>query len=265
MSYTVAGLRGFGDDTYTGAALRGFGDDTYTSAALRGMGCGCSNDYYTDSRGYGNDTYTSAALRGFGSDNDDDEMIPTKKPKKKKTTAKRLQKGSPEAKARMAYLRSLRGKGIHKGHARGHLPSREYLKRHGLDKLSPKELWLYLQKKGEERRLNTPKIPEDLVGNGLLSPFKWMGKAAYKGIKYLINKKKQDKKKGGSKIAEMREMLRKIPEYYTPPYYKPVIYKKPRQDPRTDPDILAEFKRRFKLNGKGWDQEVTEAVTGLNY
>lgn len=250
MSYTTAGLRGFGDDTYTGAALRGFGDDTYTSAALRGMGCGCSNDYYTDSRGYGNDTYTSAALRGFGSDIDDDEMISTKKPKKKKSTAKRLQKGSPEAKARMAYLRSLRGKGTNKKHGKGRgLRYPESVKR-GLEKLI------------EERRLRSRKYPEDSVGSGLFSPLKWMGKAAYKGIKYLINKKKQDKKKGGSKIAEMREKLRKMSEYYTPPYRKPVVYKHPRV---REKEILDEFMRRHGLEGKGWDQEVTEAVTGLKY
>lgn len=247
MSYTTAGLRGFGDDTYTGAALRGFGDDTYTSAALRGMGCGCSNDYYTDSRGYGNDTYTSAALRGFGSDIDDDEMISTKKPKKKKSTAKRLQKGSPEAKARMAYLRSLRGKGIHKGHARGRKNDNTFWRK-------------FFEKQGIKKY--PVAYPEDLSGNGLFSPLKWMGKAAYKGIKYLINKKKQDKKKGGSKIAEMREKLRKMSEYYTPPYRKPFIYKHPRV---REKEMLDEFIRRQGLEGKGWDQEVTEAVTGLEY
>ena len=63
-------------DSYTSAALRGYGEDTYTSAALRG---------------FGEDTYTTAALRGCGRGN-------------------RLVKGSPEAKARMAHLRSLRGK-----------------------------------------------------------------------------------------------------------------------------------------------------------
>lgn len=249
MSYTTAGLRGFGDDTYTGAALRGFGDDTYTSAALRGMGCGCSNDYYTDSRGYGNDTYTSAALRGFGSDIDDDEMIPTKKPKKKKkSTVKRLQKGSPEAKARMAYLRSLRGKGTNKRHARGLKHDRT--------------LWRkFFEKQGIKKY--PVAYPEDLTGNGLFSPLKWMGKAAYKGIKYLINKKKQDKKKGGSKIAEMREQLRKVSKYppYSPNLRPPV--RKPQQ--LTAKEILAEFIRRHGLEGKGWDQEVTEAVTGLKY
>ena len=63
-------------DSYTSAALRGYGEDTYTTAALRG---------------FGDDTYTTAALRGCGRGN-------------------RLVKGSPEAKARMAHLRSLRGK-----------------------------------------------------------------------------------------------------------------------------------------------------------
>lgn len=251
MSYTAAGLRGFGDDTYTGAALRGFGDDTYTSAALRGMGCGCSNDYYTDARGAGNGTYTSAALRGFGSDiDDDDEMNPTKRPKKKKSTAKRLQKGSPEAKARMAYLRSLRGKGTNKRHARG-LKELRY----------GKKTWLEEYLKNQIRPkigLISGKYPEDSVGSGLFSPLKWMGKAAYKGIKYLI-KKKQDKKKGGSKISEMREKLRKLMKY--PPYF-PNGYK-PRR--LTEKEILAEFKRRHELEGKGWDQEVTEAVTGLKY
>ena len=83
--YNKAALRGCGEN-YTDAALRGFGDN-YTDAALRGFG-----DNYTDAalRGFG-DNYTDAALRGFG-----------------KT---KLKKGSEEAKKRMAYLRSLRGKG----------------------------------------------------------------------------------------------------------------------------------------------------------
>lgn len=65
--------------SYTNAALQGMG---YTNAALEGMG-------YTNAalEGMG---YTNAALEGFGST--------------------KLKKGSAEAKARMAYLRSLRGK-----------------------------------------------------------------------------------------------------------------------------------------------------------
>lgn len=79
-SYTNAALEGFGEDTYTSAALRGFGDETYTSAALRGFGKGKS--------------YTTAALRGMG--------------------RSKLRKGSPEAKAYMARLRAMRGKGCGK-------------------------------------------------------------------------------------------------------------------------------------------------------
>ena len=72
--YTDAALVGYGDESYTNAALRGYGDESYTDAALRGYG-----------------SYTTAALEGYG-----------------KT---KLKKGSPEARERMAYLRSLRGKG----------------------------------------------------------------------------------------------------------------------------------------------------------
>lgn len=79
-TYTNAALEGFGEDTYTSAALRGFGDETYTSAALRGFGKGKS--------------YTTAALRGMG--------------------RRKLRKGSPEAKAYMARLRAMRGKGCGK-------------------------------------------------------------------------------------------------------------------------------------------------------
>ena len=77
-SYTEAALRGFGKkgwDSYTEAALRGFG--SYTNAALKGCG-----------------SYTNAALKGMG----------------RKCGGGRLKKGSPEARARMAYLRSLRTK-----------------------------------------------------------------------------------------------------------------------------------------------------------
>lgn len=86
-SYTNAALRGMGGfDSYTDAALRGMGDfDSYTNAALRGMGdCDCGS------------SYTNAALRGMG------------KPK-------RLVKGSKEAKAYMARLRAMRGKGCRGG------------------------------------------------------------------------------------------------------------------------------------------------------
>lgn len=69
-SYNKAALKGFG--SYNKAALKGFG--SYNKAALKGCG-----------------SYNKAALKGFGKTN-------------------RLVKGSAEAKAHMAYLRSLRGK-----------------------------------------------------------------------------------------------------------------------------------------------------------
>ena len=62
--------------SYTKAALKGCG--SYTKAALKGCG-----------------SYTKAALEGYGS---------------KKMLAARPPKGSAAAKAKMAYLRSLRGK-----------------------------------------------------------------------------------------------------------------------------------------------------------
>ena len=70
MSYTTAALDGYG---YTNAALEGYG---YTDAALEGCG------------------YNEAALEGCG--------------RRKVTLSGHVRKGSPEAKARMAYLRSLR-------------------------------------------------------------------------------------------------------------------------------------------------------------
>lgn len=73
-SYTNAALEGFGDESYTDAALKGFGDETYTDAALKG---------------FGDESYSNAALRGCG----------------------KFKKGSPEAKAYMARIRALRGKG----------------------------------------------------------------------------------------------------------------------------------------------------------
>lgn len=73
-SYTDAALEGFGDEAYTDAALKGFGDETYTDAALKG---------------FGDESYSNAALRGCG----------------------KFKKGSPEAKAYMARIRALRGKG----------------------------------------------------------------------------------------------------------------------------------------------------------
>ena len=73
-SYTNAALEGFGDETYTDAALKGFGDESYTDAALKG---------------FGDETYTNAALRGCG----------------------KFKKGSAEAKAYMARIRAMRGKG----------------------------------------------------------------------------------------------------------------------------------------------------------
>ena len=86
MSYSNAALNGFGD-SYNSAALNGFGDsynsaaldgfgESYNSAALDGFGCDCGS------------SYNSAAVAGFG------------RPK--------LKKGSAQAKAYMAYLRSLR-------------------------------------------------------------------------------------------------------------------------------------------------------------
>ena len=85
VAYTKAALQGLGMDSYTSAALRGFGDETYTNAALRGFG----DETYTNAalRGFGDETYTNAALRGMG----------------------KLKKNSPEAKAFMKHLRSMRG------------------------------------------------------------------------------------------------------------------------------------------------------------
>ena len=84
--YYDAALRG---GSYTNAALAGAG--SYTNAALEGAG-----------------SYTSAALDGCG----------------KPRLSTRVRKGSPEAKARMAYLRSLRktraGESLH--HALGFNP-----------------------------------------------------------------------------------------------------------------------------------------------
>lgn len=79
-SYTNAALEGFGDESYTDAALKGFGDESYTDAALKG---------------FGDESYTNAALRGCG----------------------KFKKGSPEAKAYMAHIRSMRGKGKPPGRA----------------------------------------------------------------------------------------------------------------------------------------------------
>ena len=79
-SYTNAALEGFGDENYTDAALKGFGDESYTDAALKGCG---------------DESYTNAALRGCG----------------------KFKKGSPEAKAYMAHIRSMRGKGRPSGRA----------------------------------------------------------------------------------------------------------------------------------------------------
>lgn len=79
-SYTNAALEGFGDESYTDAALRGFGDESYTDAALKGCG---------------DESYSNAALRGCG----------------------KFKKGSPEAKAYMAHIRSMRGKGSPSGRA----------------------------------------------------------------------------------------------------------------------------------------------------
>ena len=78
-SYTLAALQGFG--SYDDAALEGFG--SYDDAALEGFG-----------------SYDDAALEGFG-----------------KKKGKHFVKGSPEAKAFMAKLRAMRGKGVRK--ARG--------------------------------------------------------------------------------------------------------------------------------------------------
>ena len=95
-NYSSAALRGLGEPNYTSAALRGLGEPNYTSAALRGLG----EPNYTSAalRGLGKPNYTSAALRGLGI-----------------SMNTRLRKGSPEAKARMAYLRSLRGKKVKRG------------------------------------------------------------------------------------------------------------------------------------------------------
>lgn len=87
-SYTNAALKGMGDfDSYSNAAIRGMGDfDSYSNAAVRGFGlCDC------DSKSYSN-----AALMGMG------------KPR-------RLIKGTKEAKAYMAKLRAMRGKGCCRG------------------------------------------------------------------------------------------------------------------------------------------------------
>lgn len=98
-SYKYATLQGFGE-TYDGAALRGFGD-TYNDAALKGYG----DETYNDAalRGYGEETYNDAALRGYGEEGETYNGAALR-------GCGRLAKGSQEAKDRMAYLRSLRGK-----------------------------------------------------------------------------------------------------------------------------------------------------------
>ena len=90
MSYSKAALKGCGG--YNDAALEGYGG--YNDAALEGYGG------YNDAALEGFGGYNDAALEGFGGYND--------------AALKgygKLKKGSKEAKARMAYLRSLRGKG----------------------------------------------------------------------------------------------------------------------------------------------------------
>lgn len=99
-TYDGAALRGYGD-TYNDAALKGFGDETYNDAALRGYG----DETYNDAalRGYGEETYNDAALRGYGEEGETYNGAALR-------GCGRPPKGSQEAKDRMAYLRSLRGK-----------------------------------------------------------------------------------------------------------------------------------------------------------
>lgn len=94
-SYTLAALQGFG--SYDDAALEGFG--SYDDAALEGFGS------YDDAALEGFGSYDDAALEGFG-----------------KKKAKHFVKGSPEAKAFMAKLRAMRGKGVRKARG-GKIPS----------------------------------------------------------------------------------------------------------------------------------------------
>lgn len=133
MSYSTAALNGFGDtiddsidsdvETYNSAALNGFGERTYNSAALDG---------------FGERSYNSAALDGFG------------RPK--------LKKGSPQAKAYMAYLRSLRtgkrstkklkGKGLGKLAILGMLAGLLLKKKKGGFKIPPETLTKYQPRPG---------------------------------------------------------------------------------------------------------------------
>lgn len=137
-SYTNAALEGFGDDTYTSAALRGFGDETYTSAALRGFGK--------------RKTYTTAALRGMGT--------------------RKLKKGSPEAKAYMARLRAMRGKGCGKRKCTGGRGGKKL--RGGFGVLS---------------------------AIGMIPTAIKAAKGIYNGIKWIVNKAKGKGAMGGMVIA----------------------------------------------------------------
>ena len=129
-SYTNAALKGMGDfDSYSNAAIKGMGDfDSYSNAAVRGFGlCDC------DSKSYSN-----AALMGMG------------KPK-------RLIKGTKEAKAYMAKLRAMRGKG---GCCRGGKKLSEYVGPAMAD-------YLKHNKNVEYARIGKARLKQ-MKGNGLL-------------------------------------------------------------------------------------------------
>lgn len=125
MSYENAALDGYGYDT---AAIDGYGYDT---AAIDGYGY--------DTAAIDGHGYDTAALEGCG--------------KRKVSLRGPVAKGSAEAKARMAYLRSLRGKkGATRGGKRIMLDWKSYLGGPGTRQILTKEDFKQRIKELEERR-----------------------------------------------------------------------------------------------------------------
>lgn len=170
-------------DTYTSAALRGFGK--YNEAALKG--CGNYNDAALI--GFGN--YNDAAIRGFG----------------------RLKKGSKEAKARMAYLRSLKGKGsFFKNFGRALVGARVGAKKDdnpikkAVDSLRDNIIRIKKDRAIADRvrsaAANQNRGGKRIRGGfsplALIGPAFTIGKLLFRGIKKIIEKKKAEKEKGGA-------------------------------------------------------------------
>ena len=191
MSYNLNALKGLGG--YSSAALEGMGG--YSSAALEGMGG------YSDAALEGMGGYSDAALEGMGGYSDAALMgMGSYSKAALKGMGNRLIKGSSEAKKRMAYLRSLRGKKKTKGGKK--------LRGGKISLLSLKPYFQQIKR----HHLSGGGPITDLVGNSLGYWTNYFGnwheerKAQKAEIERL--KKKRDemkKKKGGGTLQDIRD------------------------------------------------------------